>query len=463
MLKKVLFVTLVSFCLLFSAMARKCLADPADQLEQAEIYKKDGDYQQAEAIYKTVVQENPGTDYALDAQKRLAILYLDISNEGQAQLAVDELVAGFSGNVRIAEAVHEIAGHCRWLKKYEKSKQLCQHVVDSWPGSKSAMWSQMGVAMANISLGEPDAAAAAIDKLVADFSGNEHIAQAVHEIAGHCNFLEKHQKARELHQYVLDNWPDSKQAMWSQMGVAVSNTALGETEAAAAAVDKLLADFSENEQIADAVRQVANAHRKSGKYEKASELYQYVIANWPGSEQVRRSQMGLAMLDIAVKDGADAELAMDKLIADFGDHPDLPRLISSIEEAYYIRILSAETWLEENYLYPVELWEKVMAEIPDLFHDDPDLYYFIACCYYQLGDYEKAIQHYKIVADRWLDYEYAWNAQFLVGHYYERLGDGGVIAGSVADAETKAAYERVLERYPNCKAAKAARSWLEKN
>jgi len=501
MSKQVLSTNLILFALVLSMTTGQCFADASALLQQADTYKQQGNYEQAEAIYKQIVTDYPGTDYAFEAQKRLTIVYIlwgkklqadaafqelvtnfsknehiaqavceiahsyrsskeykkanklyqyvvdnwpdaehamwsqmgvvlsniGLGNDANAQTALDKLLTDFSGNEQIAKAVHEIAGHYRWLKKYEKSKQLCQHVIDNFPGSEQAMWSQMGVAIANISLGESNAAAAAIDKLVADFSGNEHIAQAVGEIAGHCNFLEKHEKARELHQYVLENFPRSEQAMWSQMGIAVSNAALGETGAAQAAVDKLLADFSRNGQIADAVRQVANAHRKSGKYEKASELYKYVLDHWPRDESAVLARMDMALSNISslIHDGNDSEAltVLDKLIADFNDHPALPKAISYIEEEYYNKILAAETWARENYLHPVEIWAKVLSKFPDFFYDDPDLYYFIACCYYQLGEYGDAINHYIIVTDTWPNCRYVEGAQHLMDECFEKLAN----------------------------------------
>ena len=131
------------------------------------------------------------------------------------------------------------------------------------------------------------------------------------------------------------------------------------------------------------------------------------------------------MLDARSENDAAVQAAIDSLIAEFKGHPKLPRAISRIQEAYYIRILEAETWVEENYLYPIEAWEKTLSAIPDFFHPSPDLYYFIACCYYQLGEYEKAIEHYIIVLDKWPDHRHAFGAQRLIDTCFERLENPG--------------------------------------
>jgi TolA-binding protein len=87
-------------------------------------------------------------------------------------------------------------------------------------------------------------------------------------------------------------------------------------------------------------------------------------------------------------------------------------------------------------------------------------HYFSAACYRDLGDYAKAIEYYETVVDLWPDYEYAWNAQFLIGHSYEHLRNAGAVPVAEANPRIKAAYDQVVQKYPDCPAARAARNWL---
>jgi len=172
--------------------------------------------------------------------------------------------------------------------------------------------------------------------------------------------------------------------------------------------------------LPEALYQVADQYEERRRYEKARQLYQYITDNLP-EEYVILSRGRLIMLDIGLGNEANAQAALDSLIADFNDHPALPAAISNIEGAYYIRILAAESWLRENYLHPVEIWEKVMTKFPDFFHDDPDLYYFIACCYYQLAEYDNAIEYYIMVLDNWPDHKRARGARLLIDLCFKRL------------------------------------------
>jgi len=79
--------------------------------------------------------------------------------------------------------------------------------------------------------------------------------------------------------------------------------------------------------------------------------------------------------------------------------------------------------VRENYLRPVEIWEKVLSKFPDFFYNDPDLYYFIACCYYQLGQYKKAIEYCNLVINNWPDHKYGRrDARYLIDDSLDKLG-----------------------------------------
>jgi len=62
MIKNILFAALFLFGLLLCQMPGVCFADAAAQLEQAEKCEETGKYEEAEAMYKQIVTEYPGTD-----------------------------------------------------------------------------------------------------------------------------------------------------------------------------------------------------------------------------------------------------------------------------------------------------------------------------------------------------------------------------------------------------------------
>ena len=166
---------------------------------------------------------------------------------------------------------------------------------------------------------------------------------------------------------------------------------------------------------------IARTYESEGRYEEANDTYQMIVTDYPGTGLDAAKYR--ILLYISMGDDPNAERAIDGLIADFSDNPDLAAVISNVEEGYYIRLLSTESWVRENYIYPVALWEKVLAKFPDFFYNSSDLYYFIGCCYYQLGEYENAGEYYAIVLENWPDQKWAFGAERLIESCFERAAN----------------------------------------
>ncbi len=159
---------------------------------------------------------------------------------------------------------------------------------------------------------------------------------------------------------------------------------------------------------------------KSSEADRVKSLYQQITQKSPnGSSKTKAglqySRAEVQFLIISQKYD-EAKAALDKLIADFSDHPDLPDTLYGIAQKY--------EW-SDRYEESKSIYQQIVQNCPDS--------------------------------------SLAWHAQFLVGRIQQDLAKAGVISQADADAKTKAAYQQLLEKYPDCKAAKAAQSWLNRN
>jgi len=174
------------------------------------------------------------------------------------------------------------------------------------------------------------------------------------------------------------------------------------------------------------------------------------------------SRGGMIMADIGLGNDANAQAALDSLIADFNDHPGLPEVVFVIGEEYYNRALSdaneglvAEA--RDNFQKTVAVWEKVIQQLPASAAYTPRFYYIAAVVYSQeLGQYAKGIEYYQHIVDNWPEYKFAWHAQYFVGMYYERLLRVGGITESEANSKVEEAYRAVVEKYPDSNSAPVA-------
>jgi tetratricopeptide (TPR) repeat protein len=429
----------------------------------ADHYRWSKRYEKARRLYQYVVDNWPQAEYAIWSQKSLVISYIQFVDDPNADAAIEKLLAGFSKNKQKANAVKMLADECSTLKRYKKARRLYQYFVESFPDSDSAIWAQQGVTISNIKLRDDDAARVAVEKLISDFSEHKDIAKAVNKAADHYRWSKKYEEARRLYQYVVDNWPQAEYAIWSQKSLVTSYIQLGDDPNADAAIEKLLTDYSEHKQIAKAVNMLADEFTMLNRFDRAFELYQYVIDHRPEDKSAKQSEMEIAKINVLslIKSGdyAKAMDALDTLIADFNDQPELAAAIFQVGEKYYNKALSykknkLEPEMKENFEKTIAVWERVITDLPISDAYTPRFYYITAVIYSQeMGEYRKGIEYYQKVVDNWPDYEFAWHAQFFVGMYYEKLRNSGGLPKSEANPKIEKAYKAVLEKYPDSESA----------
>jgi tetratricopeptide (TPR) repeat protein len=203
-------------------------------------------------------------------------------------------------------------------------------------------------------------------------------------------------------------------------------------------IEALVADFAGDEHLPWTLNELARQcetfeQPAESKYAIAKSLYQLVRHRWPEHKEASRAELETAWADalwLSDTDNSEAALqVMNGVLIDFQASADLPQVIYRTEEQYYMRLYylmrsgAKGPYSKEYYLKPIVLWQNVLSKSPDFYYDNPDLYYFLACCYYQLGEYKGAVEYFGMVIDNWPDCRYASGAQMLIDECQERLGN----------------------------------------
>lgn len=173
--------------------------------------------------------------------------------------------------------------------------------------------------------------------------------------------------------------------------------------------------------------------------------------------------MSLVYLD----NGAAVQAAFDNLVSAFSSQQNLPGVIYTVAEQYYIHALQLEgqgltSQSRDCQLKAVNIWATVINQYPSSSFA-PQACYWTADYYRNIRDYSKSIEYCKRIVDNYPDYSMAWNALFLIGLNYQDSEIAGQISADQADIQTRAAYQQLIEKYPNSKAVPAACLWLQKN
>ncbi|MHC4643432.1 MAG: tetratricopeptide repeat protein, partial [Planctomycetota bacterium] len=121
----------------------------------------------------------------------------------------------------------------------EQAEAIYQQIVTGYPGSDDAMEAQTKLNLIYIATGREQEAEAAFGQLVTGFYEHTGITQAVWQVAKGYEETKNNEKALEIHQYNVQQFPPDKHAMWSQVEIIYLNIKSGENAAADAAFERL--------------------------------------------------------------------------------------------------------------------------------------------------------------------------------------------------------------------------------
>jgi len=475
MIKKILITSLALFGLLLFE-AKVCFADAAGLLEQAKKYVNTGWRQQAQQIYGTIVTDYPGSSYALEAQSELVVLDIPKKENSQIQAAIDSLTANYAGNPDLPGVLCNIAASYGWSSKYEEAIGLYQQVIQQYPASSAVRKAELGISRTNIvsviKSGDYTVAEAEISKMLQDFSGHPYLPAALYQIARRYQWSREYELAKNVHQEIIQRFPDSSEAERARLDAArIKALSLIKSDDYAAAeteTSKLMQEFSGHLSLAVVVHSLASEYERRGKYEKAAGLHQQIIQQWPDNSYVARAQFDFSKTTVLslIQSGnyITAATKLDKFTADFGGHRLFAEAMFVVGEQYYQQACAkeGESQAKQFYRKAITAWDRVTGQSQS-YEFTPMAWYFSGQCWRRLGDYEKGIECYeKVVAD-WPAYQYASDSQFTIGRIYQKLAKKGIVPKAESEVKIKAAFQQLVEKYPDCRMAGYAQDWLNRH
>ena len=173
--------------------------------------------------------------------------------------------------------------------------------------------------------------------------------------------------AEPIYQSIASANPGAGIGLVAQRSLVILYTDWGKPAQADAALDDLVKNFSQNEQVTWEVYGIGERYRKLEKHADALKFYQCVVDNWPQAFVAIHTQIQIALSNIALGNDAAVEAVFEKVTTDFYDDPLAPQVVFSIAGDYLMA------------------WK-----------------------------YGKALPYYKYVADNWPDKDFAVYCQMYV-------------------------------------------------
>lgn len=391
--------------------------------------------------------------------------YLVEIDDRREPVTINKLLGDFQQQDARA-AVDHMGDLYRDTRKYDKAAELFECVADTWAQSSRAIESQSNIVKMYISIGDEPNATAHFDNLISKFGEDEGIAAAVENVAQEYLEFGSTQKAYEKFKYIIEHWPGSGRAVWAKTGMVMSRIRAMDFEEAEAELWELLDKYSMDKELPAGMHEIVEEYRNVGAYDTGRELFGWLLENWQqGDKTMLELQVGVALQSIRLRELDKAAAAVDKLIADYNDNPNLAKGLFQIAEEYYMEGFRHENQglvAESKYYFAqaVNVWEKIIADMPESeYAAEGSLHCGDACCI--LGEYDQALWLYQHLVDNWPQHKYAPHAQFLVAHTCQDLINRGIMPEAEAMPLIRQAYDRILADYADSEMAERAKRWFK--
>ena len=455
-----------------------------------------GTADQIRLIYEQLLEEQPGRPDAIWLVMGQAIADTFAGDEDAAWANTEKLLNDYPNDSRAAEAVRQVAWACRRTNQWHSARAMYQHIVDTWPESGQAIYAQQGAIEMSLELRDSKAIAQDIEGFFVEFHASPSFAPVLYDIAEACRKRWAYEESRELHAYLIDNYPGSQNAIWSWQRILLCSVKLRDERAIDEAIIRLLEDFSTDEDIAEATYQAARSLNR--RYdERARQLYEHVIETSTDRRLIMLARVGLGGVALRNADPGRAQAAFDTVLAEYQDDPALVEAANMMAHEYWEHALSmrsdgytgitsnwpgatprpgAAFWknasdqerqavLDEyrSYLHSaLEMREIVVYQLPESDLQTAEACYFLAKAYERVGRLADAVGLYRKLVDRWPDYEYAWNAQYTVACDIEKMTAQKTMSVKQGAMEIEQACERTMQWYPHSMANKPAEILLKR-
>jgi len=473
----------------------------------ASTYQEFKNGKKAHELFTYVFEHWPGSDGAMKVQRNTALKYLHLNQKEKADEAISKLLNDYAEIAILPKSILTVANRCR-ENRPNKAIELFQYICDTWPGTFHALRAQTELINSYIAADDDKNAETVIRKLSNDFSihpdlpevvriianvycdkGEYHKAMGLYQyfcetspelrgkftdsgelVRALCDIADRYLKnkkdydnANKLNEYIVSNFPKSTYALRAQKNLIKSYIKTKDEANADKAVRKLANDFINFPGQWNAIRRVVDMYRDQGRHDKAVGLCQYLIETYPNDTDRINWRKMVAILHINMNEDDKVTKMLGQIIIDFNDSPQLPKAVFQIGEEYYEKALKkGNTGANNCFSKALMVWAKIIEGMPASAERRAIVYFYSAVCYEKLGDYARAGEHYEKVSETCPSYGFAWNAQFMVARCYEKLQETGGISKAAAQKKIKAAYEQLLAKYPDCKAAGVASRWLSK-
>ncbi|MFA5292477.1 MAG: tetratricopeptide repeat protein [Phycisphaerae bacterium] len=297
---------------------------------------------------------------------------IDLINKGQTEAAsksINQIISDYSQDSFLPEALYWIAWSYGWTGRYNEEQNLYQQIIQKYPDNtivNSARMCYLGSEIqAFIAAQKFDEAKTALNKLAADFYSLPDLPQMLYRIARSYEWSQDNQyeDSKEIFRRIIQFTSDEKLKGKAQLGAARTEILAlikqGMYKESRESYAKLIEEFAENADLADTLYWIANRYGYANRYEEEKNVYQELLEKYPENNNTVNAQFGFNKAQIhsliALDRIEDSNSALNKFVADYNNHPDMPEALYWIARRYEWNV---------NYAQAANIFGLILQEYP---------------------------------------------------------------------------------------------------
>ncbi len=406
------------------------------------------------------------------------VFFQPISMAAENDSKVDNLITNYVNNAYLASTLVNTAGQYVWDRKYDGAEKLYRAVIEIHPNNPYTIKAQVGLARLDvlnlIAEKKWSLAQQQVELMAADFNNEPDLAVSLFHIGKEYTWQHRYSEAKEtfglLLKQPLNNSFSQEAKLWFARAEVCSLIGQAKDEEVVTSTDKLISDFEGAAGLPEAIYWISKEYEweksagenRTGWYDAPNSIFQRLTqqfgnssfgidAEWDQKRLTHRMKIFKLMQE---PNQSNTDAAIEAMIADLIDRPEISTELLWIAWGYEEQ---PGKDAQANKLY-----KRIITEYPES-DEVKDAYYCSGVFYSRSKEYSKAIERYQAVVANWPNYRFAWNAWFMIGHHYQQLAETGDVPQSVADAETKAAYQQITNAFSDCPVNGLVNSWLERH
>ncbi|MEN6307402.1 MAG: hypothetical protein ABFD91_06560 [Anaerohalosphaeraceae bacterium] len=362
-----------------------------------------------------------------------------------------------------SDALQKEAQQCLDRGELGEASRLMQRILSECPNSENIDWAQSNLAILNL-LTQPncDSGYLFLSEMMTKEPDAMGTGEVLYTAATILDKQKKQDQAKALYSHIQGHWVDTELGLKATVELVKKSPSVDDDPNGQQVIDQLKAQYGEMESLPEAIYSLAYHYGLSGDNVKALYTLQQIEQTWPDSSYAASSRM----MSLAITSSADPNYTTQLFAETASVGKDIICLgsVADVAMMYAAKIRGEKTY-KQNPNSSADIQKVIFLGQAYLNNDTSStqaaqIAFQVAQGYYDLGDYQNAINYYTLVLTHWSTHTLAWHAKFRVGVCYQAMEKAGLMDTENARTLTAQVFNELVAEYPACPAVGAASRWL---